>query len=448
MSFGLRFLQSAPFPIEISDQEEVKKKYAHWRIRVMYSMFLGYVFYYFTRKSFIFAMPSIMEEFGLEKWQLGMMGTMFSLTYGVSKFVSGVWSDRSNPRYFMAFGLILTGVCNILFGLSSSLYLFVFFWGLNAWFQGCGWPPCVKLLSYWYSDCERGSWWSMWSISHNVGGFLAPWIVAFCLTWFGWRGAMFIPAILSILGGLFLLNRLSDVPQSLGLPPIEKFRGDYGENKKPEPEEKLSAGELMSSVLRNKYIWMLAIAYFFIYFIRTAIGDWTTFFMIEAKGYSRIGAGGIVSLFEVGGFLGGISAGWLSDRVFKAKRGPVNALYALLLFITIGSFRVVPGGYAWIDSAMIFMIGFATFGPQMLIGVAVAEMAHKQATATATGLASWIAYLGSALAGIPLGFVLDKLSWNGFFVCLAVSASCSLLLLFPLWNARKGSVKFSKKATV
>ncbi|MBS0628520.1 MAG: MFS transporter, partial [Verrucomicrobia bacterium] len=216
--------------------------------------------------------------------------------------------------------------------------------------------------------------------------------------------------------------------------------------KKEEKEEKFSSKTLMLSVLRNKYIWLLSLAYFFVYFIRTGIGDWTMVFMMESKGYTSIGAGGIASLFDIGGFLGGFSAGWLSDYAFKAKRGPVNALFALLLFVSICSFWFIPGGYAWMDSCMIFMMGFATFGPQMLIGVAVAEFAHKKTTATATGLAGWIAYLGSAIAGYPLGKVLDYLGWEGFFTCMAISASCAVVLLVPLWNTTKSSVQSKLKS--
>ncbi|MBS0627712.1 MAG: MFS transporter, partial [Verrucomicrobia bacterium] len=120
MSLILRFLEPAPILPEISDAETVKAKYKHWRIRIFYSMFLGYIFYYFTRKSFVFAMPALMKELHLDKGELGLMGTIFALTYGISKFFSGVLSDQSNPRYFMALGLILTGVFNIFFGFSSS----------------------------------------------------------------------------------------------------------------------------------------------------------------------------------------------------------------------------------------------------------------------------------------------------------------------------------------
>jgi len=212
------FFKPAKHISEIKDQDKVNKEYKYWRLRIFYGMFSGYIFYYFTRKSFTFAMPALMADVGLDKAQLGMLASILYITYGLSKFASGVMSDQSNPRYFMAIGLIITGITNIFFGLSSSLLFFAIFWGINGWFQGWGWPPCARLLTHWYSQKERGSWWSVWSTSHNVGGFLIPILAAFCVFYFGWRYAMFIPGGLCILMGFVLMNRLRDTPQSLGLP--------------------------------------------------------------------------------------------------------------------------------------------------------------------------------------------------------------------------------------
>ena len=150
----LSFLKPAPYKEEIQDPDEVKKGYKYWRFRIFYGMYFGYIFYYFSRKSFTFAMPALMADLGFDKSQIGILGSVLSITYGLSKFLSGVLSDRSNPRYFMAVGLILTGCLNIFFGLSSSILFFVIFWGFNGFFQGWGWPPCARLLTHWYSQKE------------------------------------------------------------------------------------------------------------------------------------------------------------------------------------------------------------------------------------------------------------------------------------------------------
>jgi OPA family sugar phosphate sensor protein UhpC-like MFS transporter len=374
---------------------------------------------------------------------LGLLGSILYITYGISKFASGVISDRSNARYFMAFGLIMTGVCNILFGLSSSLVFLAIFWGLNGWFQGFGWPPCARFLTHWYSQNERGSWWSSWNVSHNVGAFLIPLVIGFSLRFFDWRMAMYIPGVLCIMGGLFLINRLRDTPQSLGLPPIEVYRNDFGGvNKQDLDATQLSMREiLVEHVLKNKFIWMLSIAYFFVYIVRTGINDWTALFLQEQKGYDNLSANGCVSLFEAGGFAGSLCAGWLSDRLFAAKRGPVNAIFALGMLGSMLLFWFTPEGYALLDSAAIFVVGFMVFGPQMLIGVAAAELSHKKAAATSTGFAGCFAYMGAATAGLPLGIITEDFGWNGFFWAMIACCVVSFLLLLPLWNVRGGEAK-------
>lgn len=428
----------APFLDEIQDKKVVDKMYPYWRYRILYSIFFGYALYYFTRKSFTFAMPGLIEDLGYDKSQLGLLGSIFSIAYGISKFTSGMLSDCSSPRYFMAMGLMMTGICNIFFGLSSSLLMFAVFWGFNGWFQGFGAPPCIRFLTQWYSHTERGSWWSTWSTSHNVGSFTIPWIVGWALHYFGWRYALYIPGCICILGSLFLLNRLRDTPQSLGLPSIEKYRNDYSS---ATPDTKQGFWDIFFQyILRNKYIWMLAAAYFFVYVVRIGISDWTALYLIESKGYSRLGANGSASVFEIGGLMGGLASGWISDRLFKAKRGPVNTIYAIGIIGALFLFGAIPAGYPLLDTISIFILGFTVFGPQVLIGVAAAEVTHKNAVATSNGFIGLGAYLGAAMAGYPLGKIAHELGWEGYFTALICCAAIAVVVLIPMWNVTKVKV--------
>lgn len=436
MNILFKLLQPAPHIPEIKDREVVRSEYRYWRIRILYSMFIGYAFYYFTRRSFTFAMPGLIADLGFDKSQLGILGSVLAITYGISKFVSGMIGDRTNPRYMMAFGLILTGIFNICFGLSSSILWFALFWGLNGWFQGFGWPPCARFLTQWYSHSERGSWWSTWNVSHNVGGFLIPWIAGFVLHFFNWRYAMFFPGILCIFVGFFLINRLRDTPQSLGLPPIEKYRNDYMDKVEAEGnEKKLTTKQVfIEFVLKNPYIWILGLANFFVHAVRFGVSDWTALFLVESKSYTTIGASGAISLLDVGGFFGSLAAGWSSDRIFGAKRGPVNALFTIGIIAPLFLFWTVPPGYTILDSILIFVMGFMIFGPQMMIGLAAAELSHKKAAATSTGFTGFFAYLGAACAGYPLAVVTQTWGWEGFFWALLACCVVSILLLLPLWS--------------
>ncbi len=195
--------------VEASKVDEI---YQYWRVHLMLSMYLGYGIFYFTRKSLNFAMPAMLEDLGLAHSDFGLLGTLFYITYGLSKFVSGIVSDQSKPSYFMGLGLIATGIINVLFGLSSSLMAFVMLWTLNAFFQGWGWPPCAKLLTSWYSRSERGFWWSLWNTCQNVSGALIPISIGFIAVTYGWRYGFIVPGIGAMVVGLYLCFRIKDIP--------------------------------------------------------------------------------------------------------------------------------------------------------------------------------------------------------------------------------------------
>lgn len=406
---------------------------------MFYSMLLGYAMFYFTRKSLTYAMPGLIADLGFDKSQLGILGSVLAMAYGMSKFVSGILADRANPRYFMALGLFLTGLCNIFFGMSSSLYLFILFWGLNGFFQGFGWPACARSLTNWYSVSERGSWWSSTSVAHNLGGFVTPWIVGFILQYYDWRFGMYIPGFVCLAGAFLLVNRLRDAPETIGLPQIEKYRNDAPSKKSV--DTKATQWELLRDVLTNKLIWMLAIAYLFVYVLRAGVADWTALYLFEVKGYSALGSSGSSSLFEAGGFCGCLIAGWSSDKLFKAKRGPVCIVFSAGIVLSIILFWFVPPGWIFLDWVSIFLMGFTIFGPQMLIGIFASEIADKKSAATANGFVGWIAYLGAALSGFPLGSVIDRHGWNGAFTVLFGCSLLLLLFLLPLWGVTRATVE-------
>jgi len=447
----LKFLQPAPYIEPIQDQGEVQKEYKTWRWRIFYSMFIGYMLYYFSRMSFNFVMPGLISDLGYEKADLGIVATFLAISYGASKFVSGLIGDRSNPRYMMGIGLLVTGLLNLCIGFSSSLFFFCLFMGLNGLFQGFGWPPCARLLTHWYSQSERGTWWSFWNISHNIGSGLIAFIVSWALQYYGWRYGMYIPGVICIVGALFLFNRLRDTPQSLGLPTIEVFRNDFGgQDKKSnslEEKELTTKQILFDYILNNRYIWILAFAYLFIYVVRSGFMTWTLLYFIEARDYLPVDAAKPVVLFDVGGVLGSLFAGWFSDRFTKGRRGPVNIFFAFALLASCFFFWLVPPGFWVLDYISVFVVGFFVFGPQMMLGLAAAELAHKKASGTATGFIGLFAYLGAALAGYPLGKITDIWGWNGFFLSMCICCCIAALLLIPTWGLTARKPPLEDKAT-
>ncbi|MDP2532559.1 MFS transporter [Photobacterium damselae subsp. piscicida] len=427
--------------IMIEDKTEIDQKYHYWRIHIMVSMYIGYAGFYFSRKTFNYAMPAMMADLGLDKADIGLIGTLFYITYGCSKFFSGIISDQSNPRYFMGLGLIATGIINIVFGLSSSLYMLAMLWVLNAWFQGWGWPSCSKLLTTWYSRSERGFWWALWNTAHNVGGALIPLVVGYLTLHFGWRYGFMLPGIIAVVIGLFICWRLRDKPVTLGLPSVGRWRKNHLEIAQENEGLGLSSRDILHKyVIKNKYIWLLAFSYVLVYIVRTGINDWGNLYLTEQFHYSLISANGAISLFEIGGFVGSLVAGWGLDKLFGGNRGPMNLIFAIGIFLSVAALWLMPFKSYVLQSACFFAIGFFIFGPQMLIGMAAAECSHKNSAGAVTGFVGLFAYMGAALSGYPLAIVVEHYHWTGFFTVLAAVSAVIGLLLLPFLKAQSVAI--------
>ena len=138
-------------PIEREPKEKIKKLYKINRWRVLESTFMGYAIFYLVRNNLATVAKDIEGALGYDYNMIGNILAVSAIAYGIGKFLNGSLSDRSNPRKFMAFGLLLTAIINFAFGSVQSYYMHLFLWTLNGFVQGMGWPPCGRSIGHWFS---------------------------------------------------------------------------------------------------------------------------------------------------------------------------------------------------------------------------------------------------------------------------------------------------------
>jgi OPA family glycerol-3-phosphate transporter-like MFS transporter len=141
------------------DKSKIDATYRRLRLQVFIGIFVGYAGYYLLRNNFSIAIPGLIKE-GFSKGQLGLALSAVSLAYGISKFVMGIVSDKSDARIFLPLGLLLVSLTNLAFGfipaLTSNITAMFVILFIIGWFQGMGWPPCGRILVHWFSLNERG----------------------------------------------------------------------------------------------------------------------------------------------------------------------------------------------------------------------------------------------------------------------------------------------------
>ena len=429
------FLKPAAFAPELP-AGRVDPEYRRLRRRVFTGIFVGYAGYYLVRNNLALAIPDLLEahpEFS--KAELGTALTALSVTYGLSKFLMGSVSDRSNPKYFLPLGLLLSSALMGAFGLfdamAASLFAIIAIMAVNGWVQGMGWPPCGKTMVHWFSLKERGLTVSTWNTAHNVGGALIANLALLGVILFGdWGAKFYFNALIAaaIAVGVFFL--LEDTPQSKGLPPIEQYKNDYPPSYSEADEQTLSFREIFYTyVLPNRYLWAIAIANAFAYFVRYGVVNWIPTYLETAKGFSFQQSSIAWSIYEYAAIPGTIFCGWLSDRWFKGRRAPMTMIFMALTLIAVIVYALNLHGPIWIDYAALFAIGFLIYGPIMMIGLHSLDLVPKKAAGTAAGLTGLFGYVfGSAIAGTGVGWIADRWDWSGVFITMV--ACCALTIFF------------------
>lgn len=422
-------------------EEHIGPSYARLRLQVFLGIFIGYAGYYLVRKNFSMVMPDLIER-GYSKGQVGVAISAISISYGISKFLMGTVSDRSNARVFLPLGLILSALTMIAMGIFSfatgSIAIMFFLLFINGWFQGMGWPPCGRVVVHWFSVKERGTRMSIWNVAHNVGGGLMAPVAIAGLTIFGaWQGKLIFPAIIAMFVAMIAYLLIRDTPQSCGLPSIEQYKNEHSKDYSEGHEKEMSTKQiLLGYVLVNKLIWYIALANVFIYLVRYGVLDWAPTYLKEAKGFTMSETGWAYFLYEWAGIPGTLLCGWLSDKVFRGRRAPATIIYMLLVAIAVFVYWKNPPGNPLIDNIALITIGFLIYGPVMLIGVHALDLVPKKAAGTAAGLTGLFGYLGGAVvANAAMGHVVDAWGWSGGFAILI--ASCFLAILFTALTWKK-----------
>jgi OPA family glycerol-3-phosphate transporter-like MFS transporter/OPA family sugar phosphate sensor protein UhpC-like MFS transporter len=299
---------------------------------------------------------------------------------------------------------------------------------LNGWFQGIGFPPCARLMTHWFPPHRFASKMGIWNMSHSIGTVV---ILIMCgyLARYDWRLCFFVPGAIAIAGAGWLAIALRDTPESLGLPPVD---GTGHADEQTEP----FGSSLQRLVFANPFIWVLSFANFFVYTVRYGLLDWMPTFLTEARGIHLIGATWMTAAFEFSGALGMLCGGWLTDRVLSGRAARACVFYMLMCSIALLLFWQIPN-QSWITSTVLLCAaGFFIYGPQSLIGTAVAKLATKRAAATAVGLTGLFGYLSTAVSGAGVGWLVDRYNWDAGFLVLFACSTIGMVLFVLCWPAK------------
>lgn len=420
---------------ENADKNILRSKGLHiWQIRAFFSMGILYLFYYFCKYNLGAATKGIQDELGYSNKTIGMIITVFTLTYAAGQFLNGFLGDRYGPKRILIIGGIGGVVANICFGFSGTITFFVAFWAMNAYFSSCGWAPGSRILFNWFPENRWGTWMGVFNALCYSGSFLVFPIAVYAVATWGWRSAFFVcPAFLLTMTILyFFLGK--NTPKDAGLTP---------EWRPPEPESKERTGfKEFAIAFTNVKMNIAYLSGFGANFVRWGILSWMVKILAESTdkggfGLSLIAAGWITSFASLGGAAFSLILGPISDRVFKGSRWQT-----ILIGFIGGSLPLfyVAKGHVILDYPMgIYLLGLAMFlsggliqAVQTPLFALPGDILGRKLGGTGVGIMDGWMYVGASFAGVFMGWWLDSYGLTSGIWLMGVVGIVSGLLAIPI----------------
>ncbi len=443
----LSFFSTGPDRPLLTNAAEVDRLYKRHRLRVMLAITVGYGLAYTCRLALSVVKKPLIDEGIFSAEQLGIIGAALFYTYAVGKLTNGFLADHANLKVFFTIGVLGSAALNLGMGFSTVLWLSVLLWALNGWFQAFGAPAGAVAMAQWFSNRERGRIYGVWSTAHGLGEGLTFIGVAAVVTAWGWRAGYWGPAVLGVVVGFGIYLLMQDRPQTLGLPPVADWKNDHLTGKTSTQDQKGSVWASQRVVLKNPAIWVLAFASALMYVTRYAMNSWGILYLQEEKGYSLLLAGGVQMGRTLTGMAGAVAFGFMSDKLFKARRPPVNLIFGILELAGLFMIFFGPVGKPVFMTAAFLLYGFGVTGlVTSLGGLFAIDIAPKKAAGAAMGFIGVFSYVGAALQEwlsghlIQRGMVIvDGVRHYDFTAAIwfwVGSSVLSLILATTLWRVR------------
>ena len=395
-------------------REETEKVYKKLRARTFWGAAVAYSLYYVCRLILSVIKQPLIDGEVFTAGQLGIIGSALLFVYAVGKFMNGFIADYCNIKRFMATGLIISAIANLLLGLlglfhgatgaSSAVFfiLFAMLWGVNGWVQSMGSPPGIISLSRWFPLSKRGTYYSFFSSSPYLGEFLSFIIVGLVVGAFGWQYGFIFASLGGLIGAAIIIFFVSDTPESKGLPSVQELSGE-----KMRKEDGMKTSEIQKSVLKHPGIWIIAASSAFVYIAKYAIAGWGVLFLQKEKAFSLESATQIIAFSAAFGVLGTVLAGWLSDKVFKGSRITPAVISGMLSFIAFALFLFAGGGYlANIMYVSLFSLAVGVLYC-IVAGVMAMDIVPRKATGAALGIVGISSYVAAGIQDIVSGYLIQ-----------------------------------------
>jgi MFS family permease len=349
---------------------------------------------------------------------IGLLGTVFSVTYGSCSYFWGFIVDRIGPRWAAIGAATIWGVTMIIGGLAGSYGMVLASRLLLGVGEGALYAVSNKFVGNWFERRQRGRAQAMWVLGGPLGPVIGvPMLVAAMALW-SWRGAFFLLAALSLLLVVPLILFLTrDAPEggvaAATAPAAERQGGAAAIAGVPK-----SFGELVG-LFR---FWAIVAAFLMGSFGFSGLAFWLPSYLRTERHFPTEVMAGWASMSWLLAVIAVIVTGWLADRTQRPALMGVVVCSIAAIALLVAALTANPS-----LAAAMLAVGLAMINSEStLCQVLVLNICGPQLVGRGAGIMTGTGNLIGGFSAVIIGWIV-AMSAGSFIAGVLFLMACMAL---------------------
>jgi len=411
------------------------KRPSRKRYMILAVLCLLYFISYLDRVTISVTAPKIIDEFHFTKTSMGLIFSAFAISYALLQILGGVMGDRFGPRKVLAGLMGWWSIFTILTGFATSFASFFVVRLLFGVGEAGGFPVATRALATWFPPTMRGF---LQGVAHAASrsgaAFAPPIVVGLVVLTGGWRQPFYILGSLGVLWSVLFFALYRNNPRddrSVNELELERI-GTLTAVRTDRDKQRIP----WAAILRNRDIWLLTATYFAYGYTLWIYLTWLPTYLRDARHFTFAQLGIAASLPLLGGVLGDLVGGTLSDKIFErtgdlnlARRSVIMASFAGSVAFTIPSVFVGSAyGYVLLSAGALFMLECAVSN----CWAVSMDLGGRYYAGTVSGIMNTGFGVAGIISPLVFGYLVDKTgNWTtGFFIGSAILILGALAIRF------------------
>lgn len=382
----------------------------------------AYMNVYFVRSVLSIVTPDMLDS-GYSTEYIGLVSTVFMITYGVGQLLNGMIGDRIKAKHMICLGLFAAALSNITFVIVEKDVVQYISYGICGFAMSMIYAPVTKIIA----ENVSLKYATRAILGVTFAAFIASPLAGIAAIILNWRPMFVLGSLLLMLSCVMCFVVIKHLERNYGISYI------IGSNKTKGNSEGCVRTLLKKEIAR--YTCVSAITGV----IRTSVIFWIPTFFVQYLGYESSTSAVLYSFVTIVISVAPYANVWCHSKIFRRDMHKAVLIYFLLgavCFFLMCIVKVATINVFLVTAALLF----GNMASSVLWNIYCPSLQDTGYISTATGYLDFMSYAGGAVANILFANAVDKIGWLSLLIVWGVIMLVGTTTGFSVKHLDKSSI--------